>query len=157
MTVEKMEELATQLADHCAENVDLEVLMQFYRADRLAFYKNMSEEELRSEFADREIEIVETVMKYRVIDGTEEITVVLEDGGIACIRETDDNGEGRTATTDYYGVRLTQELIDAGNIWESELGEGDMWYNDWHGQHFKVKRLFVKRVDGYAVSVMNLS
>ena len=86
-------------------------------------------------------------MKYRVIYG-EETTVILEDGGIACIRATDDNGQGRTATTDYYGVRLTQELIDAGNIWESELGEGDMWYNDWFGPHFKSDEL-IKEACGW--------
>lgn len=69
--------------------------------------------------------------EYRLIEDSEEITVLVDDGGVACIRDTDDNGEGRKSTTDYYQDRITQEMLDEElNVWE-EVGEGKMYWNDW--------------------------
>tara|TARA_R110000772_G_scaffold5454_4_gene19494 strand:+ start:6226 stop:6543 length:318 start_codon:yes stop_codon:yes gene_type:complete len=71
-------------------------------------------------------------MTYRVIKENDEITIITEDGGVACVRYADelDNGDGRQAVTDYYQDRLTQEMIDSDIIWE-QLGEGKMYCNDW--------------------------
>ena len=70
-------------------------------------------------------------MKYRVIKKDEELTIILADGGIACIRDVDDDSSGRQSTTDYYQSRFTQEMLDNNkNIWE-EVGKGKMYYNDW--------------------------
>ena len=71
-------------------------------------------------------------MKYRVIKDSEEITVILEDGGIACIREAYelDEGDGRQSTTDYYQNRFDDETLESGELWET-IGEGKMYYNDW--------------------------
>ena len=70
-------------------------------------------------------------MKYRIEHMGDELVVIVEDGGIACIRSVDelDEGDGRQTTIDYYQERLTQSMIDNDTIWE-ELGEGDMYYND---------------------------
>jgi len=57
MTVEKMEEVATQLADHSLETVDLKTLEALYYDNVLAYYMDFSEEELIEEFKDRELEI----------------------------------------------------------------------------------------------------
>jgi len=71
-------------------------------------------------------------MKYRVIKDGDEITVITEDGGIACIREVDelDEGDGRQAVTDCYQSRFDNKILESGNIWEI-LGEGKMYCEDW--------------------------
>ena len=72
-------------------------------------------------------------MKYRLMEYSDEIVVILEDGGIACIRDIDatDDMPDRQSTTDYYQTRFTQEDWDSQeNIWEI-VGEGKMYYNDW--------------------------
>ena len=67
-------------------------------------------------------------MKYRVIKGNEEIIVILEDGGVACIRDV--YAEDYKTVSDYYQDRFTQEMLDNENIWE-ELGEGKMYCAEW--------------------------
>ena len=81
-------------------------------------------------------------MRYRVIKDSDEITVILEDGGVACIRYADEmeEGDGRTAVTDYYQSRFDQTMIDEENIWE-ELGEGKMYCKDWYGAKFDSKEV----------------
>lgn len=72
-------------------------------------------------------------MKYKLLNtAIDEITVILEDGGVACIRGVEelDEGDGRQSTTDYYAVNLTDKFADMENVWD-ELGEGKMYYNDW--------------------------
>ena len=71
-------------------------------------------------------------MKYRITKNNDEINVILEDGGIACIRDAEEvnPGDRRQSTTDYYQDRFNQEMLDRGDIWE-KLGEGNMYYNDW--------------------------
>ncbi len=72
-------------------------------------------------------------MKYRTIIGKEDITVITEDGGIANIHYAEelDEGDKRKSVTEYYQARFTQEMLDSGaDIWE-EVGEGNMYYNNW--------------------------
>ena len=57
MTVEKMDEMARELADHSLETVDLKTLEVLYYDNVLAYYMDFSEEELIEEFKDRELEI----------------------------------------------------------------------------------------------------
>lgn len=74
-------------------------------------------------------------MKYRLIKTSDEVTVVTEDGGIACIREIDAIGETpRTATTDYYQSRITS-LDNTDDLYE-KLGDGKMFYVDWETAKF---------------------
>ncbi len=71
-------------------------------------------------------------MKYRLVKNEDEIIVIVEDGGIATIREVEelDEGDGRQATTDYYQDRLTKEMIADDDVW-GNLGNGNMYWNDW--------------------------
>ena len=72
-------------------------------------------------------------MKFRLIIKNDEVTVITEDGGVACIREAEDlsKDEPRIAVTDYYQSRLTDdESINADNVFEC-LAEGKMYCNDW--------------------------
>jgi hypothetical protein len=74
-------------------------------------------------------------MKFRIIfdDGENEITIITEDGGIACIRETDDLSptEPRIAVSDYYQRRLTSiAFSESDNLFE-HLAEGQMYHKDW--------------------------
>lgn len=78
-------------------------------------------------------------MKFMLIIDTpsEEITVVTQDGGIACIRYAEPCSETplRVATTDYYQTRITQlEDPTADNVWEL-LAEGKMYANDWNKEY----------------------
>ena len=71
------------------------------------------------------------MMKYRVIRDSEEITVILEDGGIATIRDVDEDEDGRKSVTEYYQDRFTQEGLDScDGVW-GEVGEGKMYCGDW--------------------------
>ncbi len=82
-------------------------------------------------------------MKYRITKNDEEVTVITEDGSIASIRYADelDEGDNRTAVTDYYQSRFTQEDIDSDDsIWEI-LGEGKMYYKDWYETDFDNPKL----------------
>lgn len=74
-------------------------------------------------------------MKFRLLvdENEKELTVLTEDGGIACIREADDisPNEPRIATTDYYHIRITElESATPENLFDL-LGEGMMSCNDW--------------------------
>jgi hypothetical protein len=72
-------------------------------------------------------------VKFRLIIESDEITVITENGGVACIREAADlsKDEPRIAVTDYYQSRLTDdESINADNVFEC-LAEGKMYCNDW--------------------------
>ena len=84
-------------------------------------------------------------MKIQLLHSSEEITIICEDGGIACIREAEpiDEDTPRIATSDYYQYRLCdmdlsliadndEECID---IW-TLLGEGKMYCDDWEDKAF---------------------
>lgn len=73
-------------------------------------------------------------ISYRTIKGDDNIVVILEDGGIADIRyaEPHEDEPNRQSTTEYYQSRFTQDGIDSEDgVWE-EVGEGNMYYNDWN-------------------------
>lgn len=77
----------------------------------------------------------ELAMKFRlIIDNNEkEITVLTENGGIACIRQADDISpdEPRMALTEYYGSRLVDIPTNReGDIFEW-LSEGSIYFKDW--------------------------
>lgn len=72
-------------------------------------------------------------MKFRLIIESDEVIVITEDGGIACIREAEalSNDEPRIATTDYYQSRITDfDSIYLTDLFE-RLAEGKMHYEDW--------------------------
>lgn len=69
-------------------------------------------------------------MKYRVIKSHDEITVITEDGGIACIRDVDNGDEGAQSVTDYYQDRFDQVILDNDTIWDT-VGQGKMYCEDW--------------------------
>lgn len=72
-------------------------------------------------------------MKVRLIIENDEVIIITEDGGIACIREAEPlEGicDNRIATTDYYQNRLHAEPMTQDNVFEV-LAEGKMYYNDW--------------------------
>ena len=74
---------------------------------------------------------METI-KFRVYEeSSEEIIIITEDGGVACIRDAEpiDDTDTRIATSEYYQSRITNDT-NTDNIFE-ELGEGTMYYNDW--------------------------
>jgi len=54
-----------------------------------------------------------------------EVDVILEDGGVVCIRH---NGEH--VLSDYYQTRID---VNAEDIWE-QIGEGKMYCKDWEGE-----------------------
>jgi len=74
-------------------------------------------------------------MKFRIIfdDGENEITVITEDGGIACIREVEEisSDEPRIAVTDYYQMRLTDVPSSETDELFEYLAEGQIFHNDW--------------------------
>lgn len=68
-------------------------------------------------------------MKYRVNKpNTFDIDVIVEDGGIACIYESDGG-----ITTMYYQTRLTD--IDQSQDIFDQLGEGKAYIKEWGLQH----------------------
>jgi hypothetical protein len=77
-------------------------------------------------------------MKFRLLlDPSEpEITIVTEDGGIACIRQAEDMGpspeEKRIAVSDYYSVRIPA-LTDCNsqNLFECLAEEATIYHDDW--------------------------
>lgn len=71
-------------------------------------------------------------MKFRLIFETDEITILTEDGGIACIREAEamSPDEPRIAVTDYYQMRITDVPLCTDNLFEY-LAEGKMYHKDW--------------------------
>ncbi len=77
-------------------------------------------------------------MKFRlVLDPNEpEITVITEDGGIACIRQAEDIGpspeEKRIAVSDYYDTRIP-DLTDCNrdNLFECLAEEATIYHDDW--------------------------
>jgi hypothetical protein len=82
-------------------------------------------------------------MKYRLIKTSDEITIVTEDGGVACIRQAeplsalDDTCPNRQSTADYYQSRIDLvafaefEKANPGEGIYIFLGEGKMYYEDW--------------------------
>jgi len=72
-------------------------------------------------------------IKYRLIESEDEIIVILENGGVAEIREAEelDIGDGRQSVTEYYQNRFTLQgtLSDEGIF--GEVGEGKLYWNDW--------------------------
>ena len=82
-------------------------------------------------------------MKYRIVKRSDELDVITEDGGVASIRYADEmeENDGRTAVTDYYQTRITQEVLDSGeSIWDY-LGEGKMYCEDWYRTDFDNPKL----------------
>ena len=76
------------------------------------------------------------MMKYRTIEsGGEEIFVITEDGGLACIMDKEgcSEDEKRLSSTEYYQERFTQEMLDAEeSIFEqTEMCDGKMYWADW--------------------------
>ena len=84
-----------------------------------------------------------TKTKFRLIETADEITLILEDGGIACIRQADplsaldDTCPNRQSTADYYQRRINTKDYAAfkdqypdSDIW-TYLAEGKMYYDDW--------------------------
>lgn len=79
-------------------------------------------------------------MKFRLLidESEKEITVLTEDGGIACIREADDisPNEPRIATTEYYHTRITElESATPENLFDL-LGDGKMSCDDWADEQY---------------------
>ena len=87
-------------------------------------------------------------MKIYLNIGSDEVTIITEDGGLACIREAeaisnvgDKDYEPRVATSDYYQRRIPntpdelKEFSECEDIWEY-LAEGKMYYDDWPTQAF---------------------
>lgn len=77
-------------------------------------------------------------MKFRLILDTNEpeITVITEDGGIACIRQADDitgSPEGkRIAVSDYYDTRINSLTdCDKDNLFECLAEEAKIYHDDW--------------------------
>ncbi len=75
-------------------------------------------------------------MKYRIIRKSEakfgptaDYLIVTEDGGMAH-RRPDEAGEGRYAIVDLFGVRLTDEGVDAENPWPM-VDNGEQWCTDY--------------------------
>ena len=75
-------------------------------------------------------------MKYRIIHKSEakvgptaDYLIVTEDGGMAH-RRPDEAGEGRYAIVDLFGVRLTDEGVDAENPWPM-VDNGEQWCADY--------------------------
>lgn len=71
-------------------------------------------------------------MLFRIIQEDAEITIITENGGVACIRESgyslDD--EPRVAVTDLYQMRLNDDpSITADNVFDV-LAEGKMYCTD---------------------------
>lgn len=63
---------------------------------------------------------------FRGTDSEKELTVFLQDGGVACAYNPDSYYR-----TNYYQNRITQETT-LETIWD-ELGEGEMYWSDWDG------------------------
>lgn len=69
-------------------------------------------------------------MKYRIIFETDELIVITENGGVACIRHVEDmSEEPRIAVTDYYHTNLN-EINPDGDVFE-QLAEGYVTHKDW--------------------------
>jgi len=68
MTLEEMEELAGQLATHSVETADLEDLMAMYYDERLAFFSDMTEDELVTELDDRGLDFDDSKSYYDLKD-----------------------------------------------------------------------------------------
>lgn len=66
-------------------------------------------------------------MKFRLEQTSEELLVIMEDGGIACIRDAD--ALEYKSIIDLYQDRFDQEMIDNQTLWE-ELGEGKMYVEE---------------------------
>ena len=66
-------------------------------------------------------------VKAFIFRASNEITVIMEDGGIASAY----NPDGKYYRTDYYQNRITTETV-IDNIWD-ELAEGKMYFKLWDG------------------------
>lgn len=82
--------------------------------------------------------------RYRVLKNAEEIHVITDDGGIACIREVD--AEEYAAITEYYQERFDAGMIESETLWE-ELGEGKMYCKEWQSGYETDKELQEKVED----------
>jgi len=80
-------------------------------------------------------------MKVQLIIESDELTIITENGGIACSREAEplSETEPRVSTVDLYEMPLTEidveSLTDEHNVW-CALGEGNMYYEDFEKQKF---------------------
>ena len=77
---------------------------------------------------------MEKVNYYIFRDGNsyEEVTVIMEDGGVATTYNPDDY-----CRTDYYQKRIAKETTRE-SIWD-ELGEGKVYNKDWDGDRTPLK------------------
>lgn len=89
-------------------------------------------------------------MKYRLVVESDEITVIVEDGGIACIRKAEPiDNEPRTAVTDYYHTRI-KSIDPKDNLFE-QLAEGDMSCKDWPTERFNSLEVIQDALEWLAV------
>jgi len=73
-------------------------------------------------------------MKFRIVIEPNELTIITENGGIACTREAEgDVGEPRVATTDYYQNYINS--CSPATLFD-ELAEGEMEFKDWATEEF---------------------
>lgn len=73
-----------------------------------------------------------STVRYRTVETPDSIIVLVDDGGIAEIREVgeSDEGDGRQTTIEYYQSRFTaSDLLSGTSIWEI-VGNGKMHYDD---------------------------
>ena len=76
-------------------------------------------------------------MKFRIIFEPDELTILTEDGGIACTRAAMPINEGvpRGSVSDIYAGVVTEEGIDSDNVFEM-LSEHLMYHEDWETEPF---------------------
>jgi len=73
-------------------------------------------------------------MKFRIVIEADELTIITENGGIACTREAEgDVGEPRVATTDYYQNYINS--CSPATLFD-ELAEGEMEFKDWATEEY---------------------
>ena len=69
-------------------------------------------------------------MKYRLIKNDDSVTVIMEDGGVACIEVDEGDDQDYLSYTEYYQDRFTKEMLAKGDIWD-QLACGKMYRSDW--------------------------
>lgn len=99
--------------------------------------------------------------KMNIFKSSDEIIIVLENGGVACIREAEpiDDNTPRIATTDYYELTVLDvdtSLIcetdeESVNIWNL-LAEGNIYYEDWAEDKFDREKLLHDAIENLGFS-----
>ena len=97
-------------------------------------------------------------MKFRIIYDSEEITIITEDGGIACIRKAIDMGpdEPRIAVSDYYSVRIPDlEGANEDNLFECLAEEATIYHDDWKDTPYNSLKTITAALDWLCVGEEN--